>query len=815
MQDISTDSNSIAAYGQLEDVAAALSSLTYAGWSSEFSGADIVSLEIVDASGLTANRTIRVKIEADSPPKISRVGLLASQPRNLHVDEDSELWLDALEITIFSSNEKSMVQVEFFSTNGLVSLPSFDQKTDLYINMENGADVVIAGNIDRVNRALRSLMYRPNPEEWGSDELSIVARESRSGGDGGWSTVAGVESVIVLIDPVNDAPIIEVPVNLASHVLPMVMAGEIFALGSIVVHDTDAGETAGSQLISVNISTGVQGNKVSLAMSNTTVQGRIPGVNFIEGSAEGAYPLIAFKARIELANVALKLIQFWAPFEQPSGMDNVTISVSDEGNWGRGGEEIVSTNLSIDLRYQRAPLADDHVYSPVHWDTPSGPLTVNEDSRLDVVGIGLALDGADFSTNDIWVDATVAAHHGQVHVVQSGDSLDGNANMKIIRHGPGSVSLRGAVEEVSTALATLVYFPKPDYHGIETFELSALGRSGEWVENASVSVVVFSQFDAPTITIASESLAINSSSTSLTAEVGSRLKLHGVVVEDVDVLYGYSSAPVTLRILSSAGNGSVTMNDTQPGLWVYREEATDMLVVQGAVESIQLALNSGALEYVPLQTYYGVDVVTLSVSANSPYGVYGKDIPSLLEESEAVEEAKAELKITVIPVFVPAAISFEGGSLIRTMESMGVEIPGINVRAPGRFNTSEIMLTVSFETQQGGVSLPAAVGRKVYAEGKGKSLMWLTGTESEVNMALAGAVFKGTSFYNGVATIKVIRSSGSLCSVRFMFQLETNNWANNNALQTDPNHTFRRPSPSAPPHTAPLKPSTGSARTTG
>ncbi|CAM9224731.1 unnamed protein product, partial [Ectocarpus fasciculatus] len=752
-EDVTVSNSSIVAYGQLQDIADVLSALTYTGQSSEFSGIDTITLKVVDAGGLTASRIVKVDVEASSPPKITRARRLASLPTSPVVDEDGELSLDALHISVSDSAVESIVQVEIVCTNGAVSLPLSEQEPELWTSTDKGQGVVVAGNTNRVNRALRSLVYRPDADVWGSDQLSIVARarnDNAIGSSSGWNTVAGIESIVILINPVNDPPTIHFPARLAGGVLPLAFAGEVLPLGGIVVHDADAGEPGGSQLVSVNVSAVGEGSTVSLAMSNSTVQGRLPGVLFLEGSAEGMYPSIAFRAPLHLANSALDLLQFWTPFRQPSGLYNVSVTVSDHGNWGKGEEEIASANVTIDVRYQDDPLADAGRGGLVQWDIPDGALSVDEDAHLHDLGIALrADDGTVSSANDMWVDASLEVDHGLIQMPKSGAQVNGETVFEVVRYGPGSLTVSGAVADVSVALADSSYTPEPNFHGVETLVLSVREHFGERVTNASVDVVVFSRPDPPTI-------AVDIAPEGITAEVGSRLVLHGVEVQHVDALDEYASGTVTLRAYSTTKGGTIAMNKTQPGLWVYTEETGGALVARGSVENLQIALDSGALEYLPSAGYDGLDVVSLSVSADSQYGVFGGKSSALQEAIYGgSENATAELHINVIPALASAAVIFGGGPLFRTVEGSGIEIAGIRVRAPGRRNTSDVVLSVSFETAHGSVTVREAARTRVIVEGKGRSAMSLTGKELDINMALEGAIFNGGPFYNGVADVKV------------------------------------------------------------
>ena len=739
VQDVSWDKRGVVAYGKLSDVADALAGLTYEAQSNEFYTTDSIEIEVIDAGGLAAIHTINVDIDASSPPEIERVGALALLPWYLRIDEDSDLLIDALKVGVPNSAADLIVQVEIFCTNGFLSVPSAAKNAALSLTREGAGTLIIAGPINGINRALRSLTYSPNTDVWGSDELSVVARKGIKGKAGVWDSGAGRESIIVLIDPVNDPPTIDLPLELADKVPPMARMGEALALADIQVRDVDAAELAGSELISINISTGDLGNMVALARSSVTVQGRLPGVRFIEGSAEGAYPIMAFKARIDYANVALGLLNFLPSFGGSSGVDTVTITVSDNGNWGEGSEEIVVANVTIEVE----PLADGEAL--VQWSTPLESLTLDEDCRLDIVGISLVPKVADSVSNSTVVDAVFSVAHGVVRIGKSALISDEN----IFRGGQGSLTFSGTISDVSAALKHWMYFPEPNYHGLETLRLSVRGRHGEWETNASVPMVVLSQPDAPSVTVTNAT----KSRDDYTVDVGTRLSLHGIVVEHADDLYPNQGVTMTLRVHSNASHGSLTVDEPQQGLRMYIEEPTGVLVMRGRAYHLQVALDSGALVYAPAAGYDGVDVVTLKVSADSPmgdFGVKGSWIPP-----EKGTQTEAKLEILVVPTLITAAVVLRDGARFCTLEDSAVKITGIEARAPGRWNTSETVVTVRLFTNQGSVTLPGASGRPVEAQGQGESTMQITGKEYDVNIALIGALFKSAPFYNGVAEIKV------------------------------------------------------------
>lgn len=739
--------SSIAAYGRLEDIASALEDLTYRCTTNDFSGVDKILISLVDASGLSVSRVVKVEIEANSPPTITRVNGLALLPTNPHMDEDTDLLLDSIEVSVPGSSPNPTVQVEIYAANGMVDIKTSNNSDGLSISKDTRAGVVVAGEVGPVNRALRSLRYTPEVDFWGADEVSIAARQGISGEGGGWHAATAIETVIVMIGPINDPPRIDFPDDLMGDVLPVASAGELLPLAGITVHDPDAGEPAGSELVSVDISAGDGGNLLSLALSTATLHGRIPGVHFDEGSAEGSYPRIAFSAPIDIANGVLGLLQFFAPFGQESGLNDVTFTISDLGNWGYGDEEeVVSSVVTVAVQHRQDPFAV--AKEPIEWDVPLDTLAMEEDGRLDNLGIALIPDGDKFF-DTTWVEATVSADNGMMQLAT--DIGDTN----IVHHGLGSMSLSGTLSDVSSAMTSWAYLPKPDYSGMEVLELSVHGRTYDWVANASVSILVRSTPDLPSITIANPSSS--NMQDARVVEVGSRLKLYGIVVQHVDALSAHSGQTLTMTAFSSAGNGTLAM-DTQPGLWIYREEnRAGALVARGALENLQVALDSGALEYWPLDGYDGVDTVVVSVSVDSLYNPFDDDNNSSARELLYSQNVEAALDVTVIPSMIPPAIVFEDDALFRADEGGSVELSGIRAQAPGRRNTSEEVVTVTFEAEGGGVTLPAAHSRQVSTDGQGQSVLSITGTEREVNMALSGAVFKGAPFYNGVAAVKVRR----------------------------------------------------------
>lgn len=672
------------------------------------------------------------------------------------MDEDGELSLNSLEIHVpGSASDSIFIEVEVVATAGIVSLPLRAMDSDdLVTATDTGAGVSVIGKIERVNVALRSLMYKPQADRWGTDEISVVAREKRMNKAQRWNEATGIEEIIVFIGPVNDPPVISVILGQLGHARLVASAGEFLPLSGITVRDPDASEPAGTDLVTMDITTGSTGNLVSFGLGTTMLSDQVPRMRWYEGSWEEAYPRITLSAPIEIANEALSFLQFLAPFGHPSGPTNVSITVFDNGNWGWGDDGSDEVNITINVRQSEDPIAV--FQNSVRWLVPPGALSVEEDGRLRDLSIALARErvGVPFDT---WVEAVVKPSHGTVQLVETlSVSKEERYNVEFARDVIGSISVSGALRDVSAAVLDLHYLPEQDFNGMEVLELVVHGAAKEWVVNSTLSILVLPRPDPPTVTV--DRISPTNHSIVRTVEIGSRLELYGVNIDHVDALNGDSSTTLTMRAHSAAGPCTMNMDTEQQGLWVYTGDAAGDLVVRGTLRYLQLALRSGALEYMPLEGYDGIDTVTVSVSADNQF----HELLNLLGENATVvqnytspEIAVTDFELTVIPAFIPPAVVFDDGPSFQMPESSAIQLTGIRVQAPGRRNTSETRLTVRLGTDEGTLTLPAVEHRHVIIKGEGHPTLTITATELDINMVLASTVFKGERFFNGIALVEV------------------------------------------------------------
>ncbi|CAM9142464.1 unnamed protein product, partial [Choristocarpus tenellus] len=739
LQGIKMGYQSVAASGSLDAVASVLAKLSYSGPPHHFSGNDTINITVADDGGLSSAWTVNVILEAESiPPVIGLVGALAVLPGPLHVFEDGVLWIDTIELSEIDLGQESAVTLELSAAYGILSLGDAWDEGRVGVR-DHGMGLSLSGNLHHVNLALQSLAYRPHPDLWGSDEISVLARSHRRVAGAVVEPVASVKTLAVIIEPVNDPPRIVLPTN---GVAMSAWTGESLPLIGILIEDPDADE-AGDGFLVVNVSTGTISSSLSIS-PGTTIHGRVPGVVFSEGSPIGLHHHLAFVSSLANARKVLSSLEFHAAIESDPGFQNIIIEVSDSGNWGLGGERYTVANLTVEVKHRLVMPGQEQ--NAMKWVLPATDLKIEEDGILEIWGLDLLGDDVGDSPKS-WVEVTIACSHGSLQL--HGAEKNEPSGVNITHEGSRLFLLIGPLRNISMILRNWLYLPDSDFFGIEVIELSALARAGNWVINSSLPVHVLGQPDLPSISIVP---ADNAQIIRREVEVGGRLPLLGLVLEHVDAIKHMSESMFSLCAWSVAGNETLHMNPFLPGLWVSRKESVGTLIVKGTLSHIQAALTSGALEYAPPKNLNGVDIVVLKFSEDRML----KTTTALISDSGDSQGAVIELEVFVSLPYVPSALVLGDGAAFLTEEGHAVKMTGVSIRAPrGHGVTETATTTVSFASDDGSITFPGAEGENVSVLRQGTHTVHVTGLERDINLVLAYAVFKANAFFNGVATVNV------------------------------------------------------------
>ena len=185
--------------------------------------------------------------------------------------------------------------------------------------------LVLSGSQDAINALLAGgVTYQGEQDFNGQDALTMVTNDLGNTGSGG--PLSDTDVLPIEVEPVNDAPVTQVPGSL------QVKEDGSLSLTGISVKDVDAGSAPISMVLRVE-----HGVLTLLgAAGAVSVQGAGTSVVTLVGSLDDLNRLLAGNLHYEPAR------DFW-------GQDNLSITTSDQGNTGAGGVLTDSAQIAIQV----------------------------------------------------------------------------------------------------------------------------------------------------------------------------------------------------------------------------------------------------------------------------------------------------------------------------------------------------------------------------------------------------------------------------------------------------------------------------------
>ncbi|MEV3825871.1 Ig-like domain-containing protein [Aeromonas caviae] len=185
--------------------------------------------------------------------------------------------------------------------------------------------LVLSGSQDAINALLAGgVTYQGEQDFNGQDALTMVTNDLGNTGSGG--PLSDTDVLPIEVEPVNDAPVTQVPGSL------QVKEDGSLSLTGISVKDVDAGSAPIAMVLRVE-----HGVLTLLgAAGAVSVQGAGTSVVTLVGSLDDLNSLLAGNLHYEPAR------DFW-------GLDNLSITTSDQGNTGAGGVLTDSAQIAIQV----------------------------------------------------------------------------------------------------------------------------------------------------------------------------------------------------------------------------------------------------------------------------------------------------------------------------------------------------------------------------------------------------------------------------------------------------------------------------------
>jgi hypothetical protein len=280
-----------------------------------FVGNDEIVYQIDDGVGNMAQATISISVGPVNDPPVNSV------PGAQAVNEDNGLvFANGSSLSVSDIDAGSLdVQVTISVNNGKVTLGS---SSGLSVSGDGSSSVIATGSIADINVGLNNLIYQPVLDFNGSDTLTMLTNDLGNTGDGGPKT--DTDTVEITVQPVNDAPINDMPTS-----PQFVVEGESLLFNSsngnaFTITDVDAG--SGTIRTELSISTSA-GPNVGTLNIGTAGSATVTGNNSDHVALEGTLAAV---------NAALNTTSYSAPLDLVGNVDLV-VTTNDLGNTGSPG----------------------------------------------------------------------------------------------------------------------------------------------------------------------------------------------------------------------------------------------------------------------------------------------------------------------------------------------------------------------------------------------------------------------------------------------------------------------------------------------
>ena len=306
--------------------------------------------------------------------------------------------------------------------------------------------------------------------------------------------------------------------------------------------------------------------------------------------------------------------------------------------------------------------------------------------------------------------------HAPDRYQRNGDvSLAGGATISAGANGSSTLTLSGTQAQINAALASLSYQGNADFNGADTLTVLSTDANGA-TDADTVAITVNSVNDGP----------VNSVPAAQTVNEDSVLAIAGISVNDVDGNLATTQLTVTNGALNVSLAGGATISAGANG--------STTLTLSGTQAQINAALAS--LSYQGSANFNGSDTLTV-----------------LSTDTNGVTDADA-VSITVASVNDGPVNTLPGAQT--ATEDTALSIAGISVNDVDG-NLSSTRLTVA----SGTLNVSLAGGATISAGANGSSTLTLSGTQAQINAALASLSYQGNADFAGGDTLTVVSTDAN------------------------------------------------------
>lgn len=683
--------------GQIADVLAALNGLTYLPDLNyrALDGPEALTIQVNDLGNtgagtpLTDSDSVAITVQAvnDAPTVTAPGGTLTPA-------EDTPFTITGVSIADVDANPDD-VRVTLTATNGTLSV-KMSAIPALSFGAGDGtgdSTMTFDGTLAEVNDALSALSFLGTTNYNGPASVLIAVDDLAHNGSGGAKTANA--TVTLAVGAQNDGPTVSVPspTETTTEDTPLIINGV-----GIQVADPDANSS------DIEVTLTASHGSITLDAADTGALTSVTG--------NGTHTVV-FRGTVSEVNAALNPLTYLG---DPNNVqaDTLNIAANDLGNTGTGGVLTGANAIAISFTAVNDPPAL----------TAPAAAVVNEDTPTAISAISVA--DPDVGAQDIQITLSVT----------NGNLTLGTRTGLTFGTGDGlsdtTMTFRGSLANVNTALGTVVYRGNQDYNGPDTItitpnDLGHTGSAGPAPVAANIAITVSAENDGPVITVpAPQSVAEDTN-----------LVITGVDIRVDDVDVGGNQ----LEVYLSVGNGVLTLNTTagltfNPGGGDGTTDPT--LSFRGTLTNVNNALQQ--LVYRGNVNFNGADPLTIVAGDMGNTGAGG---------------AKSDNKVLTITVTGsndPPVVTVPGAQAVT--EDTNKTITGISIADQ---DIGSNPLRVTLRVVSGTVTLASTAGL-TFSTGDGTAdpTLVFTGTTGNVNAALASVVYRGNQDAFGTDTLTVI-----------------------------------------------------------
>ena len=446
--------------------------------------------------------------------------------------------------------------------------------------------------------------------------------------------------------------------------------------------------------ISVN---DVDGNLATtqLTVGNGTLNVSLAGGATISSGANGSNTLTLSGTQAQI-NAALATVTYQGTLDF-NGADALTVLSTDSAGTPLSDTDVVVINVAA---------VND---APVNT-VPAGPIAAVEDVSLPIAGISVIDVDGNLATTQLTVG------NGTLNV-----SLAGGATISSGANGSNTLTLSGTQAQINAALATVTYQGTLDFNGADALTVLSTDSAGTPLSDTDVVVInVAAVNDAPVNTVPAGPIA---------AVEDVSLPIAGISVIDVDGNLATTQLTVGNGTLNVSLAGGATISSGANG--------SNTLTLSGTQAQINAAL--ATVTYQGTLDFNGADALTVlsTDSAGTPLS----DTDVVVINVAAVNDAP----VNTVPAGPIAAV-----------EDVSLPIAGISV-----IDVDGNLATTQLTVGNGTLNVSLAGGATISSGANGSNTLTLSGTQVQINAALATVTYQGTLDFNGADALTVLSTDSA------------------------------------------------------